>query len=521
MNLRQAAHIGEGGEARSDAEGTGDLVVVVGAGPVGLMLAGELRLGGARVVVLERLERPTTESRASTVHAVTAELFSRRGLLERFGPLRGGGPGHFGGIPLNLSGVDSPYAGQWKLAQTDIERELAAWASGLGAEIRRGHTVTGLTELDDRVIVAAEGPAGPAPVTAAYVVGCDGEDSSVRRMAGFDFPGSAATRELLRADVAGVDVPDRRFERHPGGLAIAGRRPDGVTRVMVHEFGRPARVREGAPSFEEVAAAWRRVTGDDISCGDPLWLNSFGDACRQVSRYRAGRILLAGDAAHVQMPVGGQALNLGLQDAVNLGWKLAAEVRGDAPAGLLDSYHEERHAAGARVLGNIAAQATVLLGGAETDALREVFGELMALDPVRAHLAGAISQVSLRYPAGAAVDPGEDAVGARMPWWPVEVASPGGGPVGPVSDGRGMLLDLRDEPLSHERLGALVGGWADRVRTVAGRSAGRDGLWLIRPDGYVAWRGGADTGLTAALRRWFGEPASVPVGSASARRPAR
>ncbi|MFF1511609.1 FAD-dependent monooxygenase [Streptomyces sp. NPDC058326] len=508
MNPQQGEHISEGGEARTAGRGGHDAVVVVGAGPVGLMLAGELCLGGARVIVLEQLEQPTTESRASTVHAVTAELLARRGLLEEFGELRGGGPGHFGGIPLDLTCVPSPYAGQWKIAQGDIERELAAWAGGLGAQIRRGHTVTGLTQLPDRVLVAADGPTGPIELTAAYVVGCDGEDSSVRHLAGFDFPGTDAARELLRADVAGIDIPDRRFERHPGGLAISGRRPDGVTRVMVHEFGRPARERDGAPSFAEVAAAWRRVTGDDISSGVPLWLNSFGDACRQASSYRAGRILLAGDAAHAQMPVGGQALNLGLQDAANLGWKLAAEVRGDAPAGLLDSYHEERHRAGARVLGNIAAQATVLLGGAETDALREVLGELMALAPVRAHLAGAISQVSLRYPAPATGEEGDDAVGARMPLPDVEAASPDALAASGI-EGRGVLLDLRDEPLAHERLRALAEGWADRVRTAAGRCAGRKGLWLVRPDGYVAWQGDGDAEVTAALRRWFGEPAPV------------
>ncbi|NGO68936.1 FAD-dependent monooxygenase [Streptomyces boncukensis] len=369
-------------------------VVVVGAGPVGLLLACELRTGGARVTVLERLERPTAESRASTLHARTMELFAERGLLAELGPPSRGGPGHFGGLPLELAEADPghPFAGQWKAPQTRVEAVLGERAVRLGAEVWRGVLVTGLEQGPQAVTARAIGPErAPFAVTARYAVGCDGEDSTVRRLAGFDFPGTPATRELLRADVAGVDIPGRRFERHPNGLAIASRWPDGSTRVMLHEYGSVPRRRTGPPEFPEVAAAWRRITGEDIGGGTPLWLNAFGNALRQAARYRRGRVLLAGDAAHVQLPVGGQSLNLGLQDAADLGPKLAAQCAGPTDEALLDSYHEVRHSAGRRALAHIDAQAQLLLGGPEVEPLRATVAELMEHAPVRRHLARTIS----------------------------------------------------------------------------------------------------------------------------------
>ncbi|NLU68561.1 SDR family oxidoreductase [Streptomyces sp. HNM0574] len=376
-------------------------VLVVGAGPVGLLLACELRAGGARVTVLEQLPEPTTESRASTLHARTMELFEERGLLEPLGPPPAGGAGHFGGIPLDLTAAEPEhrFAGQWKAPQTRIEAVLQERARSWGAEIRRGHRVTGLRTGEHSVTVEATGPGGTAYTgTAGYLVGCDGEASTVRRLAGFDFPGRDATKELLRADVSGIDIPGRRFERFPAGLAIASRWPDGSTRVMLHEYGREPERRTGPPEFAEVAAAWRRITGEDIGHGTPLWVNAFGNALRQATHYRQGRVLLAGDAAHVQLPVGGQALNLGLQDAADLGWKLAAQCGGTPDEELLDSYHEVRHPVGARTLANIEAQAQLLLGGPEVEALRTVVGELLDRAPVRRHLARMISGLDAPYP---------------------------------------------------------------------------------------------------------------------------
>lgn len=304
-------------------------VIVVGAGPVGLLLAGELRLGGARVTVLEQLTEPTTESRASTLHTRTMEILDGHGLLKRIGTLPSGGPGHFGGMPLDLTAAapGHRWAGQWKCPQAHLEAVLYAWATELGAQVLRGHVVTGLRSRADRVEAGfiALGTK-PAALSASYLVGCDGERSTVRQLAGFEVDGEDGALEMLRADLAGIDVPNRRFERHPNGLATAFRWPDGTTRVMVHLHGGRSGPRTGAPDLAEVAEAWAQVTGEDISAGTPVWLNAFDNTSLQVTRYVKGRILLAGDAAHVQMPVGGQALNLGLQDAADLGRKLAGQV---------------------------------------------------------------------------------------------------------------------------------------------------------------------------------------------------
>ncbi|GHG83343.1 SDR family oxidoreductase [Streptomyces griseocarneus] len=384
-------------------------VIVVGAGPVGLMLAARLRTGGARVTVLERLARPTTESRASVLHTRTMEIFDECGVLDRLGPLRALGPGHFGGIPLDLAaaGPDHRFAGQWECLQSRLEPVLEEWAAGLGADVRRGHTVTGLTPHADRVEVLSSGPDGARHRhTAAYVVGCDGERSTVRRLAGFDFAGHAATREMLRADVAGIDVPGRRLQRFAHGVATAFRRPDGTTRLMIHRYGAEPGDVTRAPDFAEVAAAWAAVTGEDIGGGTALWINRFDNTSRQVTRYRQGRVLLAGDAAHAQMPVGGQALNLGLQDAADLGPRLAAVVTGTGGEDVLDGYHETRHPVGARTLAGIRAQEHLLFGGPETDGMREVFGDLLGIDAVATRLARGISGLDGPVPAPAATPPG-------------------------------------------------------------------------------------------------------------------
>ncbi|MFD3936191.1 FAD-dependent monooxygenase [Streptomyces sp. NPDC058611] len=479
-------------------------VLVVGGGPVGLLLAGELRLGGAEVTLLEPRDAPTAESRASTLHARTMEILDSRGLLDPLGTPPREPRGHFGGIPLDLT-LPSPYAGQWKVLQQRTEELLEDWARSLGATIVRGHELRALTVAEDRVEAEAAGPTGAVRVTADYAVACDGEDSLVRRLTGADFPGHDARRDLLRADVAGIEIPDRRFQRLAGGLAIAARRPDGVTRVMVHEFGSAPRVRTGGPGFDEVTDVWKRVTGEDISGGTPLWLNSFGDACRQLSAYRHGRLLFAGDAAHRQPPIGGQALNLGLQDAANLGWKLAATVRGRAPDGLLDSYHTERHAVGRRVLANIETQAGLLFGGDESNAPRSLLGELIGLEPVRTHLAGMISGLDIRYEVEGAAHP---LLGARLPHAELITDEGPTTTFALLRTGRGILLDRSGG--DGTALRAAIAPWAPRVRTITalpGPECEADVL-LVRPDGHVVWAADdADpTGPVAALRRWFGVP---------------
>lgn len=494
-------------------------VVVVGAGPVGLLLAGELRLGGAEVVVLERRRHPITESRASTLHARTMEILDSRGLLTQIGVPPNQHRGHLAGIPLDLTRPSS-HPGQWKVLQTRLESVLQQRALAAGARVRRGLCVRAVQQQDDMVTVTADGRAGPTLVQADYLVGCDGEDSTVRRLLGADFPGQDAGRELLRADVRGIDIPDRRFARLEHGLAVAARRPDGVTRVMVHEFGSTPRFDGRAPEldlddFGSVVEAWKRVTGEDISGGTPIWVNSFGDANRQLAGYRHGRVLFAGDAAHRQLPIGGQALNLGLQDAFNLGWKLALRLRTATAEPVLDSYHRERHAVGARVLTNIRAQAGLLLGGPEVEPLRALLGELIDLPSVTGHLAATIAGLDVCYEVG----PGRHRLlGAQLPsTLRLRVAGRLTTPAELLRSGRGVLLVLSGGERPPGARPARPVGWARRVdlvraeidscvECILGKDFSRTMAMLLRPDGHLVWTAedGTGAGLSEALSRWFG-----------------
>jgi oxygenase len=487
-------------------------VVLVGAGPVGLLLALELRLGGAEVLVVDSLTEPSTASRASTLHARTMELFDQRGLLGAFDDAPVDLRGHFAGIPLDLGATGSRYAGQWKVLQHRTEQVLAEHAVRAGARLRRGVRLTGLAvhdagTPDERVEIAVRGPEGTESLTCRDLVGCDGEHSAVRSLAGFPTTRVPATRRLLRADVEGVEIPNRRFERLPGGVAIAARRPDGVTRVMMCDFEATPGDTGTEPAFEEICGSWKRITGEDLTAGRPLWLNAFDDAVVHADSYRLGPVLLAGDAAHVQLPVGGQALNLGLQDATNLGWKLAAVVTGRGGEELLDSYGQERHAVGVRTLANIRAQAALLFGGDEVEGMRGVLAELCRLPAAQRSLAGVISATDIGYPAAADEHP---SVGRRLPVIELSTATGTVSSAELLRTGRGLLLSFDADT----RLARELAGYAAAVMVVAARplrqypETSRLGAVLVRPDGHIAWareQSGPDRTptLRAALARWF------------------
>jgi 2-polyprenyl-6-methoxyphenol hydroxylase-like FAD-dependent oxidoreductase len=479
-------------------------VIVVGGGPTGLMLAGELRLHGVHVVVLDKLTEPTKESRGRGLHTRSVELMDQRGLLDRFLAVseKFQVGGFFGGIlkpwPDRLD-TAHPYG--LSTLQPATERLLNERAVELGAEIRRGCEVVGLSQSDDgsgsgsesRVTVEL---ADGTHLRSRYLVGCDGGRSVVRKELGVAFPGEPAKVETLLGDmemtedqatVAAVVEEVRkthlRFGTIPNG--------DGTYRVIVPAEG-VSEDRTTAPTFEEFTQRLRAVAGTDFGVHSPRRLSRFGDATRQAERYRVGRVLLAGDAAHIHPPTGGQGLNLGVQDAFNLGWKLAAEVNGWAPEGLLDSYHAERHPVGARVLDNTRAQITLLGTDPGATALRELLSKLMDFEEVNRYVTGMITAVGVRYDFGE----GHELLGRRMR----DVGLKRGRLYELMHGGRGLLLD---------QTGRLsVAGWADRVDHVVDVSEELDvPAVLLRPDGHVAWVGEDQRDLVGRLPKWFGAAA--------------
>jgi bifunctional hydroxylase/dehydrase len=486
-------------------------VIIVGAGPTGLMLAGELCLAGVTPVVIERRTEPMQQSRALGFSARTIEEFDQRGLLPRFGEVGTIPIGHFGGLPLDYRVLEGGSYGARGIPQSRTEAILAEWAASLGAEIRRGHEVTDVTADDAGVELAVTTPDGPHRLRAGYAVGCDGGRSTIRRKAGIDFPGTEPTMEMWLADVAGIDLRMRfSGERVPGGMVMVLPLGPHARRVVVYERAAGLRGSQEPPSFTEVADAWERLTGEDIHPGKPLWVSWFTDSSRQASEYRRGRVLVAGDAAHVHLPIGGQGMSAGIQDAVNLGWKLAAEVHGRAAPGLLDTYHSERHPVGARVLANTLAQRLLYLTGDEMDPVRSVFSELLGYQEVQRHLVGMVTGLDIQYDVG----PGDHPLlGRRVP--DLELVGDFGqagksSTFEQLHQAHGVLFDL----VGNAGTRATAAPWAGRVDVVTAtcHAAGADQQFdalLVRPDGYIAWVGsdgaGSD-GLAEALTRWFGQP---------------
>ena len=488
-------------------------VTIVGAGPTGLMLAAELGLLGVRVTVVDRLTEPMRQSRALGFSARTIEEFDQRGLLPRFGDVQTIPIGHFGGMSIDYRVLEGGSYGARGVPQSITERVLAGWADEQGAEVRRGWEVIDVEAGDDGVEVVVATPDGRRRLRSRFVVGCDGARSTVRRCADIDFPGTDPVVEMWMADVSGCQLRPRfSGERVPGGMVMVLPMGPSVNRVVVYERG--SAPRQSTPTFPEVADAWERLTGEDIHGGTPLWVSWFTDASRLASEYRRGRVFLAGDAAHIHLPIGGQGMSAGVQDAVNLGWKLAAEIHGHAQPELLDTYHAERHPVGARVVANTLAQRILYLGGDEMQPMRDVFAELLAYEDVRRHLVGMVSGLDTHYDVGPGAHP---LLGRRIPNQELVIEA---GPEDKTSvfeqlhAGHGLLLDLA----AGAEVRAAAAPWADRVDVVtatpvaAGPGTPLHGVdaVLVRPDGYVAWvapagsREAAD--LTAALTRWFGHP---------------
>jgi len=500
-------------------------VVISGGGPVGLMLACELRLAGVDVLVVERLPEPDQTIKAGSVNLTTAEAFYRRGLLpamdavvqQNFAQIQkflesrgGGGPkavpvGHFAGIMVTSDGVDfgdpafrdvGPAARVVVIQQQAVEAILAGRAAELGVEIRRGVELTGFDAGDDGVTVHL-GDGGS--VRASWLVGADGGRSRVRKLAGFEFPGTdpAITGRQALTELTGADALPAGWQHGPGGLYVHGPTPG---RILTVEFDGPPEDRDAPVTAQEVEAGFRRVSGADVRVTKLHSATRFTDNARQATTYRTGRVLLAGDAAHVHSPFGGQGLNLGIGDAVNLGWKLAATVHGWAPGGLLDTYTTERHPIGEWVLEWTRAQVALMRSDVRTRALRQVVGDLLRTGDGATYLAKKLSGVLHRY----AIEGEHDLTGRAAP----DFAFADGTRLGEhLHDGKALLLDLAD----NAGLRDAAAGWAGRVDVLAAKCDSEPAPTgvLVRPDGHIAWaqEDGSTAGLETALRRWFGEPA--------------
>jgi 2-polyprenyl-6-methoxyphenol hydroxylase-like FAD-dependent oxidoreductase len=479
-------------------------VVIAGAGPTGMMLAAELTLAAVDVVVVE--PRPGPEfvgSRARGLHARTIEVLDQRGIAGRF--LEAGQATQvqsFAGVSLDIGDFPTRHNHGLALAQKDFERILAEWIGELGVPILREREVTGLSQDDVGVDVRLS---DGRSLMAQYAVGCDGGRSLVRKAAGIEFQGWDPSVSSLIAEVDVREEPAWGIRHDENGTQAIGPLEDGKRAgvVVSQRYAGQA----GEPNLRELRQAMVAAWGTDFGAHTPTWISRFTDATRQAATYRQGRVVVAGDAAHIHYPVGGQGLNLGVQDAVNLGWKLAQVVGGTSPESLLDTYHDERHPVAARALQQTMAATALTRSDARIDAVRGVLSELLTMDEPRTHVAGAISGLDVRYDLG----PGHPLLGRRMPDVDLVTAA---GPLRVYTllhDARPLLLDLGEPG------GLDIAPWADRVQLVEAQHAGAWELpvvgtvpaptaMLVRPDGHVGWVGeGTDAGLREALAYWFGD----------------
>jgi 3-(3-hydroxy-phenyl)propionate hydroxylase len=484
-------------------------VVIAGGGPTGLMLAGELALAGIDAVIVERRTSQDVDgSRAGGLHSRTIEVLDQRGIAERFLTAGYVVPAvAYAGIQLGIGDFPSRHNYVLALWQSQFEPILAEWVGELGVPILRGREVVGLSQDDAGVDVEV---AGGGSLRAEYLVGCDGGRSLVRKAAGIDFAGWDPSRSWLIAEVEMDEEPEVGVRREGGGIGRLG--DGGQFRVVLTEHYLE---QAGEPTMSELRAALVALYGTDYGLRRAKWISRFTDMSRQAVSYRRSRVLLAGDAAHVHPPQGGQGLNIGVQDAVNLGWKLAQVVNRTSPESLLDTYHAERHPVGARVLHNTMAQ--VALSGTDDrhQALRDTMAELLGMDEPRTRIAAMLSGLDVHYDLG----DGHPLLGRRMPDLEIVTAD---GPTRVFTllhDARPLLLNLGAPG------GVDMSPWTNRVRLAEAR---HDGAWtlpvlgqvaappavLIRPDGYVAWVGDlTDPTLPQALATWFGAvtPGHLPI----------
>jgi 3-(3-hydroxy-phenyl)propionate hydroxylase len=496
-------------ESARSVAATRHAVVIAGGGPTGMMLAAELALARVDVAIVERRADQRLESaRAGGLHSRTIEVLDQRGIADRF--LSQGQVIQVAGFamnPLDISDFPTRHNYGLALSQNRIEPILAAWVDELAVPIYREREVTGFTQ--DGTGVDVELSDGGL-LRAQYLVGCDGGRSLIRKKAGIDFPGWDPSISYLIAEVEMTEEPAWGVRPNERGINALAKLDDGKRVRLVLNEAQTRQGDEAAPTLDDLRAALIAVYGTDFGVHSVTHLARFTDAARQAASYRDRRVLLAGDAAHVHSPAGGQGLNIGVQDAVNLGWKLAQVVKGTSPESLLDTYHSERHPIGARVLKNTMAQTALMRGDERTKAAHETVSELLKMDEPRKRFAAMMSGLGIRYDLGT----GHPLLGRRMPDLDLVMANGSRRVFTLLHDARPVLLNLGERGA----LDIASSPWADRVQRI---DAGYAGVWelpalgavaapaavLIRPDGYVAWvADGTDQGLRDALTTWFGPP---------------
>ncbi|MEU5741598.1 FAD-dependent monooxygenase [Streptomyces tendae] len=486
-------------------------VLVVGAGPTGLMLGAELALHGGRPLVIDALPRPNGQSRALGFTVRTLEIFKQRGILGRFRGLAQVPGVHFAGLNIDGDHLSSTMRPANQYPQSRTEEVLAAWAEELGAPVRRPWKLTSMEPTDAGYRCVLSGPDEQKTVEADYVVGCDGAASVVRDAIGMPIDRTPPSVQMLLGDLRGCGLPNEPFGvKHEKGMVMSAPLGDGTERLIVCDFSQPMRAQGTPVTQAEIKAAYENVVGAPLADGDCLWASSFSDASSLVESYRSGRALLVGDSAHTHLPAGGQGMNVSIQDAVNLGWKLASVSQGRAPDALLDSYHTERYPVGRELLLNTAAQGQMFLRGPEIDPLREVVRRLLNIREVSVLLADGVSGLDIHYDMG--VPGASPPVGDRLPPNVFHSVDTGDDVVEELRHGSALLvLQSPDSPAA-----SLVEPWQGQLRVV--HAEPRRTHWnedlaaspelFVRPDGHVAWAGTDFDELSASLSRWLGEPAA-------------
>lgn len=483
-------------------------VLVVGAGPSGLMLSAELAVAGTIPLLVDALPEPTRQSRALGFTVRTLEIFEQRGISARFGGLATQEAVHFAGLLIEGRHLSSTFRPASQYPQSRTEETLSGWANDLGVAVQRPWRLVAVEPVGSKYACHLEGPHGSHVVVTRFVVGCDGARSRVRDFMEIDSQRTEASVQMLLGDVRGSNLPDRPFGvKHRSGMVMSAPLGDGCERLIVSDLSRDLGAQGVPVTFEEVAASYENVAGNTLVAQDCVWASSFTDASSLVDSYRVGGMILVGDSAHTHLPAGGQGMNVSIQDAVNLGWKLAGVAQDRLPDEVLDTYETERRPVARNLLTNAAAQGQLFLRGPEIDPLREVLAGLLTIPDVATRLGDSVSGLDVRYELEGHDN---DLIGSRVPPGVMQLPDGSDG-IAAASSGPALLMLASDTALEDE-----AAHWKPLLRVTTARVNRPEvdcdmavaHAVLVRPDGHIAWVGSDPLDLRQQLTTWLGQPAT-------------